>query len=272
MPAPLLLIGVLVVFLVAAQARADAAAEVCDALGKLHRTSYRQRDYVAGMYSGLGGAVSPVVYEHVGDRTRLVSEINLPSLGVIRTERITVGSRATVRTTAPGLLAKLEESRRRMTVSSAKSLLQQIAAAASAVQTGGLTTASWIAEASRAALTVKSTADARAALDRAIAGFQSWQPVAEEGDETVPPSGLSASSVTDHIIVEKTSAPSGSRITYRCTPADAPSAGVYSTLIVDTKTGYPVAEEQFVGGQRMMRTEYYDFGSPIIIEVPESLR
>lgn len=254
-----------------AEAAADSspAAEVEAALHKLHRTPYRQRDIVTGPFAGLGGAVPPTITERVGDRTRLVSDMSIPTFGTIRSERITVGSRSAVRTTAPALLAKLEQAKTRLTVSAAKNLLQQIVSAASAVSSGGVSTASWIAEAMRAAATLKTTADARLALERAIAGFQSWQPVAEEEDMAsfpAPPEGFA-----EEMNVEKTLNAAGTLIRYRRIPVSPMAAGVYSILFVDAKTGFPVAEENFVNGQRMMRSEYFDIGAPITIELPPCL-
>jgi hypothetical protein len=245
------------------------AAEVADALARLHATSYRQRDIMTGSFVPVGVVLVPTVTEHVGGRTRLISEIAVPSLGTIRTEKITVGKQSAVRTTAPALVAKLEQTKSTLSVSAAKNLLQQIISAASAVQTGGLSTASWIAEASRAAVTLKTTADARAALDRALAGFQSWQRVTE--DEDGLPDGPDPDELTDDMTVEKKLNAAATQIIYRRVPAAAASMGVSSVLFVDVKTGLPVAEEHFVGGQRMMRSEFFDLGAPINIESPAVL-
>ena len=245
------------------------AAEVAAALKKLHANSYRQRDIVMGPYASMGAAIPPTVTEHSGDRTRFVSEISVPNLGIMRTERVTVGPKAAVRTTAPALLAKLEQTKSRLTVSAAKSLLQQIISAASAVQTGGLSAASWIAEASRAAMTLKSTAEARVALDRAMAGFESWQLVVEEEDLAslpMPPDGLE-----EEMNVERTATGSGTLVSYRRTPVGPMAGGFYTVLFVDPKSGFPVAEENFVNGQRMMRSEFFDLGAAITIELPPCL-
>lgn len=254
-----------------AEVSADAspAAEADAALKKLHAVAYRQRDMVTGPFASLAGKMAPTVTEHVGDRTRLVSDMSIPTFGTMRSERITVGSRAAVRITAPVLLAKLDQTKSKLTVSAAKNLLQQIVSAASAVSSGGLSTASWIAEALRAAATLKSTADARVALDRAMAGFQSWQPVVEDEDLAslpVPPEGFD-----DEMKVERTLNAAGTIISYRRVPISPMAAGVYSVLFVDAKTGFPMAEENFVHGQRMMRSEYFDIGAPITIELPPCL-
>ena len=261
--------------LLASIARADAAAEVTAALEKLHSTTYRQRDILPTMPNVPAGLMAPVVTEHASGRTRLVSEVKHPSVGVMRTERITVGERAAVRTRAPVLLAKLEETKRKLTVSTAKNLLQQIISAAAAVQTGGLSTASWIMEATRAATSLKTTADARVALDAAMAGFQGWQLVKEDEDSELPPmpAGMPMDSTGDRMAAEKLPASSQSVISYRRTPIDTVAGmNFYSVLTVDAKTGYPLAEENFVNGQRMMRSEYFDVGANIEIEIPDCLK
>lgn len=245
------------------------ASEVAAALAKLHSTTYRQRDVMTGSFAAMGAAMAPTITEHAGDRTRLISEISAPTLGTMRTERITIGEKSAVRITAPALLAKLEQTKSKLTVSAAKSLLQQIVSAASAVQTGGLSAASWISEATRAALNLKTTAEARVALDRAMAGFQSWQPVVEDDDPSLYPAPPDEPSVD--MLVEKTVDATRSLIRYRRTPTAAVAMGVSSVLIVDAKTGWPVAEENFVNGQRMMRSEYFDIGAPITIETPPCL-
>ena len=245
------------------------AAEAAAALKKLHGTTYRQRDVVTGPFAGPGAVIPAMITEHAGDRTRLLSEMSVPNFGSMKTEQITVGSRAAVRTTAPELLAKLEQAKTKLTVSAAKSLLQQIVSAAYVVQSGGMSAASWIAEAARAAMTLKTTADARVALDRAMAGFQSWQLVVEDEDLAslpAPPEGYE-----DEMNVEKMPDGSGTIIGYRRTPVGPMVAGVYSVLFVDAKTGFPVAEENFVNGQRMMRSEFFDIGNPITIELPAVL-
>jgi hypothetical protein len=247
----------------------SAAAEADAALKKLRGTPYRQRDILMGPNAAVGAVVPPTITEHAGDRTRFVSEMSVPTFGTIRSERIAVGSRAAVRTTAPALLEKLEQTKRKLTVSAAKSLLQQIVSAASVVQSGGLSAAGWVAEAARAAMTLKSTAEARVALDRAMAGFQSWQLVVEDEDLASlpkPPEGFE-----DEMRVEKTLNSSGAIIRYRRTPVGPIAAGFYSVLFVDAKTGFPVAEENFVNGQRIMRSEFFDVGAAITIELPSCL-
>jgi hypothetical protein len=243
-----------------------AAIEAQAALDKLHATTYRQKDIMVGALAAMGAAAAPVVTEHAGDRTRLVSEISIPNLGSMRTERVTSGSRAAVRITAPALLAKLEQAKAKLTVSAARSLLQQIVSAASAVQSGGLSAASWIAEATRAAMTIRSTAEARVALDNAIAGFQSWQPVVEDEDMASLPSPPEGG--RDLMKVEKTINAAGTIISYRRTPAEMSAGGFYSVLLVDAETSLPIAEENYVNGQRIMRSEFFDIGAPITIELP----
>jgi hypothetical protein len=255
--------------------RADPAAEANAALDKLHRTPYRQRDVMPAMSNLASGLMTSPITEHAEGRTRVVSEIKHPSVGVIRTEQITIGSRTAVRTTAPVLLTKLQEAQRKLTVSSAKSLLRQIVSAASAVQTGGLSAASWIAEATRAAATIKSTAEGRLALERAMEGFRTWQLLEDDEDADMPDPLVSMNSdaaqdrMTVTIIFEK----SGSVARYRRSPIDTvPGMDFHSVLTVDTDTGYPVAEENYMNGQLMMRSEFFDVGLPIQIEIPDCLK
>ena len=49
-------------------------------------------------------------------------------------------------------------------------------------------------------------------------------------------------------------------------------ADFFSIVYVDTASGVPSAEENFVNGQRIMRTEYFDFGAKISIETPDCLK
>jgi hypothetical protein len=253
----------------AVESRVSPEEEAEAALRKLHGTAYRQRDIVTGPFAALNAAMPPTVTEHAGDRTRLVSEISVPGHGTMRTERITVGSRAAVRTTAPALLARMEKMKTKLTVSAAKGLLQQIVSAASAVQTGGLSAASWISDALVAAKTLKSTAEARVALDRAMAGFQSWQLVVEDAAEDglaalpSPPDGFQ-----EEMTVEKQLTGAGVLTSYRRTPVGPMAGNLYSILFVDAKTGLPVAEENFMNGQRIMRSEFFDVGAAITIELP----
>jgi hypothetical protein len=117
-------------------------------------------------------------------------------------------------------------------------------------------------------MTLKSTAEARVALDRAMAGFQSWQLVVEDEDLAsfpTPPEGFE-----QEMKVEKTLNASGI-ISYRRTPVGPLAAGFCSVLFVNAKTGFPVAEENFVNGQRVMRSEFFDIGTSISIELPSCL-
>jgi hypothetical protein len=257
----------------AAHAEVDAASEVDAALAKLQQSSYRKREHIDAMKTaGLNAA--PMITECVGELERLVFEIEVPTAGRIRTERIKIGSRSAVRTTAPVLVAKLEEMKRAVTVNSARNFLRQLASVASAMQTGGLSTANWIMEAVRAAATIKTTADARVALARAAEGFNSWQLVKSDEDDDVASFGPApAQNSSEFMAVEKANGSQPGTVRYTRRPTIAmPGAEFFSVVIVDTKTGLPLAEENFINGQRMMRTEYFDVGAPISIELPECLK
>jgi outer membrane lipoprotein-sorting protein len=82
----------------------------------------------------------------------------------------------------------------------------------------------------------------------------------------MPPEGIE-----DEMKVQKSVDAGGTLISYRRTPLNLMAAGMYSILIVDAKTGYPVAEENFVNGQKIMRSEFFDVGAPIPIELPACL-
>jgi hypothetical protein len=51
-----------------------------------------------------------------------------------------------------------------------------------------------------------------------------------------------------------------------------PGTDFYSVIIVNAQSGLPVAEESYLNGKRMMRSEFFDVGAPIVIEVPECLK
>lgn len=269
-----LLFKIILLPLVPSAALAEAASELDRAMERLQLTTYRKREHVDAMQA-IRGATSNMVTECSGPIERLVFEIELPTIGRMRQERIKVGSRAAVRTIAPTLVGKIEEAKRKLTVGSARSLLQQLASAASALQTGGLSTASWIKEAVRAAATIKTTADARLALDRAANGFSTWQLVKDEEEEDLPDLGPSppAAFSNDGMTVERTPGPTSETIKYVRRPAMViPGAEFFSVVVVDARSGLPVAEENYFNGQRMTRTEYFDVGAPITIELPECLK
>jgi hypothetical protein len=72
--------------------------------------------------------------------------------------------------------------------------------------------------------------------------------------------------------VEKTINAAGTIISYRRTPLESMAGAVfYSVLSVDAKTGLPMAEENYFNGQRVMRSEFFDIGAPIVIELPACL-
>jgi hypothetical protein len=267
----------------------DANAEVEAALARLKGASYRKRDQVFGMMAA-SGMSPPMVTEVSGDRSRLVVEMKLPNLGSMRTEQITVGSRTAVRTSAPALQARLEEVKRHLTVSSARNVLQQIASIAMAVQTGGLSTVQLLMEVAQSAATIKSTAEARAALNRASAVFETWQLMKNDADagssdfsadtddmppgmpgNFAPPPGAGGFAAMK---AEKKISPDGKTAIYTRRPTmDIPgAANFHGVVYVDLATGLPTAEENFINGERLMRTDYLDVGLPIHIEVPDCLK
>lgn len=256
-------------------ARADASEEMAAAYEKLRGSSYRKREIMSG-FAGLGG--SSTVTEHVGDRSRVVVETEVPSFGRIRQERITIGSRSAVLTHAPGIATKLDQMKRSLTVNSVRNLLQQVASAGAAMSTGGLTGLQLLQTALSAAATAKSTAEARAALDRAAEAYGSWQLVPQEDEEgypTLPTDdvGPTAALAAGMLEVEKSTNADGKTIRYTSRPAAMMVGGDATTvLLVNAATGLPVSEETFINGQRMLRVEYFDHGAPITIEVPDCLR
>jgi hypothetical protein len=129
-------------------------------------------------------------------------------------------------------------------------------------------------EATRAAANVKTTAEARKALDAAIAGFETWQLVKEDEDSEMPTFPAATDNDAMGLMkAERLVATTDSLIRYRRTPADTvPGVDFYSVLTVDAKTGFPVAEENFMNGQRLMRSTYFDVGAKIEIEEPDCLK
>jgi hypothetical protein len=253
-------------------ARADAATELDDALAKLKQTTHRKRDRI-DLPAGVTIKLPPVVTEYAGEAERMIFDVELPSIGQLKVERITVDSRSATRTISPALVAKFSEMNRKITVSSAKNLLQQIVSAAAAVQTGGLSTTRWIMEAARAVATIKTTADARSALQRAAASFDSWQLVESEDDEDIPQyAGAAAEDVSAFMAVTREAGGAGTVRYVRRPTMTMPGAEFYSVIIVNSQSGLPVAEESYLNGKRMMRSEFFDVGAPIVIEVPECLK
>jgi hypothetical protein len=257
-------------------ARADAGDEMIAAYEKLRGSAYRKREIMSG-FAGLGGTAATVT-EHVGDRSRMVVETEVPSFGRIRQEQVTVGSRSAVLTHAPGITAKLEQMKRSLTVNSVRNLLQQIASVGAAASTGGLTSLQLLQTALSAAATAKSTAEARIALDRAAEAYRTWQVVPEEEGEDFPAlvsdgAGPAAALAAGMLRVEKKVEADAQTIRYTSRPAGVTAGGDMTTVLtVNAATGLPVSEEMFFNGQRMMRVEYFDHGAPIAIEVPDCLR
>jgi uncharacterized OB-fold protein len=81
--------------------------------------------------------VKPVVTDVVGDRTRLVHEVEVPRFGRLRTEIVTVNGRSAARIEAPEIVALIEKTRARATVQGVRSLLNQLLAVAAAVRVPG---------------------------------------------------------------------------------------------------------------------------------------
>jgi hypothetical protein len=262
---------------------ADAAAEVDAALAKLVGATYRKREQTFGM-AAMGGNSLAMVTEVSGDQSHLVVEMEFPKIGRMRQEQIKVGDRTAVRASAPALVAKIKAMKHDLTMSSVKNILGQITQIAMALQTGGLSTAQLIMQGVQAAANARSTAEAQAALTRVIDSFDTWtviKPDAEldaedaaamaEAGYSMPPAGASPSSMMK---VEKKLSADGKTAQFTRRPAMAMPAGsdFHSIVYVDTSTGRPTAEENFINGQRLMRTEYFDFGAPIAIEIPDCLK
>lgn len=256
-----------------AAAEGDPAAELDAALKRLEGSSYRKREQVFGvMAKAMKGP--PMVTEVSGDRTRLVMEMEVPGYGKVKQERIAIGERAAVRMSAPGITAKLEEAKRKMTVSSVKNVLSQLASIAVAMQTGGLSAADLLLKGGSTAMSIKTTAQARSALDQALGSFERWQVVPQDGEEDLPMPMASLSDSGDFMTVEKVSMKDGKSFRYtRRLKAGMPGADAfYSVYFIDAVTGLPVAEETFVQGERMMRAEFFDVGAAIDIELPDCLK
>lgn len=255
---------------------AEPGDEVAAAFAKLRATSYRKRDSIE-MPANLprGVKLPPTVTECAGGRECVISEIEAPGVGKIQTMQIRAGSRSAVKIEAPGLRAKIETARRDLTVSAAKSLLKQIVAAATAMQTGGISTAGWVQEAMRAAATITTTAQARVALDAALRQFDSWQIVLPaEGEEELSdlPDG-EASPAAMYGAVEKSPGAQAGTIRYTRHPAMAVAgAAMINVVVIDAATGVPLSEENYLNGKRLMRTEYFDVGVPVRIEIPTCLK
>lgn len=257
------------------------AAELDAALAKLHRATFRKREQMAGRIAA-AAPQAPIVTEVSGNRQRVIVEMQLPQFGLLRQEQIKDGNRTAVRLIAPGLQAKLAEAKRNVTASSAKALLQQILSLAAATQTGGLSSLQLLREATSAGLNIKSTAQARAALDQAEKAFGVWQlapvdpedadepPTAEENHDSSEAFGGAPNLFT----VTKETVRQGKfyRYTRKMSMAGMDTGGFSSVVLVDAQTGYPVSEETIVRGERLMSAEYFDVGADISIELPDCLK
>lgn len=253
---------------------ADPAAEVRVAYERLHAQPYRKREITlmtlpTGRPKGAQN-LPPVVTEVVGDRTRMVFEMSVPQHGQLRTEQVTVSDRRATRTIAPGILAMIEKTRRRVTVNATRSILQQAISILTAVQTGGLSTHSAISNLVNAAATLKTTADARRALDQAAAAFGEWQLVPENGDEEDLPTFDDSADMIVEFVGEETLNGRAMR-SFRRRPEQDFGMGMEERLLIDAATGLPAAEEMHMGGRPMVRVEYFDIGADITIELPAVL-
>jgi hypothetical protein len=260
--------------------RAEPADEVAAAFAKLHETTYRKRDHL-DITVPLPSQVKlpPVVTECAGGLERIVYEMEMPGIGKISTTQVRAGDRSAVKIVAPGLTAKFAAMQHKLTVNAAKSLLSQIVSIATAVQTGGLSTATWVREAMRAAGTITTTAQARVALDAALKNFDRWQVVPKDVDENDESGGaatypdIPADDAEMYGSVEKTKDAAAGTVKYTRRPSMAvPGADLTNIVVVDAASGVPVSEENYLNGKRVMRTEYFDIGVPLTIEVPECLK
>lgn len=262
------------------RSRAEPADEVAAAFAKLHETTYRKRDSTdVAMPLPSQVKLPPMITECADGMERVVYEMEAPGLGKISTTQIRVGDRTAVKIVAPGLTAKMAGMRQKMTVNAAKSLLGQIVSIAMAVQTGGLSTAAWVQEAIRAAATITTTAQARVALDSALKNFDTWQLVPkdkgeeEESGDTPAYPDIPANDADLYGSVEKSAGAQAGTVRYTRRPSmTVPGADMTNIVVVDTASGVPVSEENYMNGKRIMRTEYFDVGAPLAIEVPECLR
>ncbi|MFT3828401.1 MAG: hypothetical protein QM691_01715 [Opitutaceae bacterium] len=250
---------------------AKPAAEVEAAYARLTAQPHRKRETLLGQMAGLAG-VKPTVTEIVGDRTRQVSEYELQGFGKMRMERVTSGTRAAVRTSAPGLVARLAKAKRDATVQSARSLLNQVLSVAAAVQTGGLSTLSTIQNLVAAAATIKSAEQARRLIGEAEKAFNSWQLVAEDDDSDLPMAAEREGMVVTFTGLTQTPHGEARRYTRRPAAMAPGMPQVVETLLLDAATGLPLSEETAMNGQAMMRVEYFDVGEAIVIDLPECLR
>jgi outer membrane lipoprotein-sorting protein len=261
----------------------QAATELDAAFAKLNATTYRKRESVQGLAKA--GMAAPMITEVSGDRSYTVVEMQLPQFGSYRQEQVRIGTRSAVRATAPGLLKKLEDSKRSLTVNSARALLQQIVSAAAAVQTGGISTVSLLRNIATASLTIKSTAEARTLLDKAASYYGTWQVV--KSDDSEEDEDMPAMAADNPTLADSSAMASGMFAVTRETvagknlikyvrrpsiPGMDTTAAFYSVVFVDAKTGYPTSEEMYVNGQKIMVTEYFDFGADLKIETPDCLK
>lgn len=268
---PFLAVSTVALFTWPSSVQADPGQELALAYEKLHASSYRKREIMSG--AAALGAATPVVTEHVADRSRMVVKTEVPSYGRIYQERVTVGSRAAVRTVAPGVASTLGQTKRRLTANSAMALLHHATSAGAALSGGGSSRAGLIGSVVGAAAVVSSTAQAQHTLDNASDAYSTWQLVPEEeertADEIRPEARLEAALAAGTVQVEKSVARNKKTITYTSRSDDG---GVVTVVTVNAKSGLPASEEIFLNQQRMARVEYFDYGAPITIEVPECLQ
>lgn len=244
--------------------RADPATELERAYETLHETSYRQRESRFGMAAS--GGTAPIISEHAKNRSRVVTESVAPSLGRVRQERVTIGRRTAVRTLAPGVAMKAEETPREMRSRRTRALLGRVASVGTAVALSGGSRSALIHTAVGTAAAVQSTAQASAALDGTVAGYDgSWQVVpADSADALAGPVPVPKS-----IRVEKSATADGNTEIFTSRSLDG---SIASIVTVNAAAGVPVLEENYAIGQLVSRVEYFDIGAPVVIEIPDCLR
>ena len=251
------------------------AAIVEAAYARLSAQPHRKRERMLGPMAAVPG-LKPFVTDIVGENTRQVFEYDLPGMGKLRVERVTAGTRAAVRTIAPGVVARLAKAKRDATVQSARSLLNQVFSAVAAVQTGGLSAAGEVQAILNAAATLKGAADARRLLGEAEKAFDAWQPVEQDDEEDFPmpmvPGGAHGGMVVKDAGPVKTKHGPAHRYTRQAPDLIPGMPKVVETILIDDATGLPLSEETSMDGQPMMRVEYFDVGAEIVIEVPDCLR
>lgn len=244
----------------------DPAVELDRAYQKLHETSYRMRATPLGIAAS--GGAGPTVTEYAGNRSRAIVETDVPSIGRVRQERVTIGGRSAVRTLASGAVTEVQQEQRRTRGRAARAWLGQAVSVGSnlGMVPGGRS--STIQSVVGAAVVAKSVADAHAVLsENTTSHDSSWRIVpAVEADST--PAALAGKWRNDR--VERKPGRSRKKIVYECRPADGSDA--LTVVTVSAATGLPTREEAYLAGRKIARIDYFDVGEPITIEVPDCLK